>query len=1782
MTRCRSPLASYVLLTSLLKYASASWQKQQQDTPPSFPTTTTSSSSPIQVSNFDSHNNNNNNNDCHKPPIPQNEFFHKQVYTVGVHAIRGLEAAFAETNATFGTYLSQTAGQRFDPPIQFRVKPLYFDEIFKAIDADELDFLYSNPGVYSCIGTEVGATALVTAIKRLSVRDKTFDLDVYGGVIAVRADNNDIHHMSDLKDKVIGAGAIIDLMAGQMQIYEMGLAGLSYVNDPKQFVFTKNQFDVVNGVLDGTFDVGFVRTGQIEVTKDHNGTLIDGDLFRIIEPKIYVMQNDDIFPFLHSTTIFPEWPLASLTHVTEDVAQEVQEALLKLHHHALVWENLQECADLSGMDNCKTLHPTDLHEDAPCDTNWELAQLAANASEIGHFGGFRTSRSYFELRSMQQKAGFMLQDEERPGRWYCTRPSNLYEGITCPKGFFKRRPIEFKNGCAQVGLESTCNKTGYDCFCKPCVKAFDVDVYPFNASAEDVHSTEYYGESLPGCAKMEICGTVEQGKDITMRIFDNVNRDNAEVQVISHAGKETKELQVNRLSDHGYEFVINDKRVQAQVVDILVNGVPISQSPIRVIVVEYNCAAEHGDKRVVDADGNCVCAPGTYRVGQSCLGAGPFFVMIFALVVVGLAITICVIVGYKKQQSDSVWLVSVDELHFNQPIEVVGSGAFGVVVLGQYRGTKVAVKRVIPAQNAPAKPNNTLSSMDSKGNNRNSNRGSVFKASKRFSQKLKVDPTTFQDEPQGDVEAPAGNKMDGSASVSVSRAHDGDWTNMILGDDNYGSAIKILENATLAGAADNMSISMGRGSGGSSNKRHWLPLFMRWDEHSKLRKEFVSEMRLLSRLRHPCITTVMGAVICPRVDPMLVMEYMEYGSLYDLLRNETMYAGGEIILQIIRDITQGINFLHSSKPPILHGDLKAKNILVDSRFRAKVADFGFSHIKSGMTSKKAKLQGTPVFLAPEYLKRKSSYTTQCDMYSFGMILYEVYARKDPFEGEELQKLLPKICHPRINKRPDMPVSCPPKIADVMKKCWSPNPFFRPAAKDVDYILVEMSAKEAEPLAREAFSENISRKPTSLYDVFPKHIADALNAGKGVEPESHECVTVVFSDIVGFTTISQTFTPMKVSQMLDRLYQAFDSLAKKHSVFKVETIGDAYMGVTNLGNNEFETHAKNACLYALDIVEAASKILVDTDAPEKGTVQIRVGFHSGPVVSNVIGSLNPRYGLFGDTVNTASRMESNSIVGRIHCSQEAADLVMQQAPEIPVTMRGKINVKGKGKMTTYWVGDNKKRLSTIQDHSGCELETDDLLGLSNPDNDVLAVSEPDVLADSSPDVLAESEILADIGHLSEESGGEEELEAKSAVSSIAEADDLHSSSGKTKETKATDWSSMSASQDDATNLNSLSEDPVEHKIDCVSDVLLEHLKDIVASRPVNSKADPTESVMIKALEQYLGSDNTLLTEAAAPIAPPQQVAASGTGHDAKLSFKVQQQLHRFVEVICSKHNPTTKFHNFSHATHVVLATHRLLAQTRDSMDKQTFRLDPLSWFALAMGALIHDVDHRGVPNFCLKKADKELHERYRGRATQEQNSLNVGWETLMSAEFSDLRATIYQTKEELTRFRQLLVRQVIATEIFDPQLVKARLEQWQQAFGEQRPDPGVDVANQQSIAVLELLIQASDTSHLMQSWSIYTKWNANLFQEMYKAYKAGYLPKDPSKGWYEGELKFYDTYIIPLATRLQETKVFGGECLKNAKQNRQKWQENGKALVNGMMVKCQDSGDSDFFPAVEIV
>eukprot|EP00977_Amphora_coffeiformis_P006203 scaffold1336_cov174-Amphora_coffeaeformis.AAC.5 len=324
-----------------------------------------------------------------------------------------------------------------------------------------------------------------------------------------------------------------------------------------------------------------------------------------------------------------------------------------------------------------------------------------------------------------------------------------------------------------------------------------------------------------------------------------------------------------------------------------------------------------------------------------------------------------------------------------------------------------------------------------------------------------------------------------------------------------------------------------------------------------------------------------------------------------------------------------------------------------------------------------------------------------DMYSIGIIIYEIYSRKSPYEGEDFRDTIRKICDRRVNKRPPTPEMCPSKMSDLMKKCWSPDPEFRPKAKDLDLLLMDMNSRDAEPLEPEDNKEKQPRTGDMLYQLFPSKVADVLKRGEKVEPETHENVTVIFSETMNFNEMTRSVTPLKISQMLDRLYLALDKVASQHHVFKVETVGDAYMGVTNLENDQDDTHVKNAAEFAMAMVREASTILIDPENPQLGCINIRVGFHSGPVVSNVIGSLNPRYGLFGDTVNTASRMETNSKANRILCSESSKRLLVEQAPGIGVTCRGKIAVKGKGEMMVYWVESDNQDAPASAEQDGAQ-------------------------------------------------------------------------------------------------------------------------------------------------------------------------------------------------------------------------------------------------------------------------------------------------------------------------------------------------------------------------------------------------------------------------------------------------------------------------------------------------
>ena len=283
----------------------------------------------------------------------------------------------------------------------------------------------------------------------------------------------------------------------------------------------------------------------------------------------------------------------------------------------------------------------------------------------------------------------------------------------------------------------------------------------------------------------------------------------------------------------------------------------------------------------------------------------------------------------------------------------------------------------------------------------------------------------------------------------------------------------------------------------------------------------------------------------------------------------------------------------------------------------------------------------------------------------------------------------------------------------------------------------------------------------------------------------------------------------------------------------------------------------------------------------------------------------------------------------------------------------------------------------------------------------------------------------------------------------------------------------------------------------------------------------------------------------------------------------KQLRNYVTLIAKAYRDNP-FHNFEHASHVTMSAVKLLnrivapeqfilksspdasskGQIASTLHDHTYGItsDPLTQFACLFAALIHDVDHTGVPKDAqLVKEGAPIATLYKNKAVAEQNSVDVAWALFMDSRFDELRAAICPKDADMRRLRQLVVNSVMATDLVDENLKALRNARWKKAFTNlespvSSAESSRDNVNRKATIVIEHLIQASDVAHTMQHWHIYRKWNERLFKEMYLAYKAGRADSDPAETWYEGELGFFDFYIIPLAKKLKECGVLESQLM----------------------------------------
>jgi guanylate cyclase len=202
-----------------------------------------------------------------------------------------------------------------------------------------------------------------------------------------------------------------------------------------------------------------------------------------------------------------------------------------------------------------------------------------------------------------------------------------------------------------------------------------------------------------------------------------------------------------------------------------------------------------------------------------------------------------------------------------------------------------------------------------------------------------------------------------------------------------------------------------------------------------------------------------------------------------------------------------------------------------------------------------------------------------------------------------------------------------------------------------------------------------RSERLLLNVLPEPIAARLKRDSGVIAEHYDSVSVVFADLVGFTERSQVMAPQELVSLLDQIFSAFDRLVDREGMEKIKTIGDAYMAAGGLPEPR-PGHLEAAVRTALAMRDEIADLARRSGQP---WLAVRIGIDTGPAVAGVIGRRKFIYDLWGDTVNTASRMESHGLPGQIQVTERVAAAL---DPRFTVEPRGTVEVKGKGPMTTF--------------------------------------------------------------------------------------------------------------------------------------------------------------------------------------------------------------------------------------------------------------------------------------------------------------------------------------------------------------------------------------------------------------------------------------------------------------------------------------------------------------------
>ncbi|KAJ0031865.1 hypothetical protein Pint_12952 [Pistacia integerrima] len=243
---------------------------------------------------------------------------------------------------------------------------------------------------------------------------------------------------------------------------------------------------------------------------------------------------------------------------------------------------------------------------------------------------------------------------------------------------------------------------------------------------------------------------------------------------------------------------------------------------------------------------------------------------------------------------------------------------------------------------------------------------------------------------------------------------------------------------------------MVKGSYGEVYRADWngtevaVKKFLDQDFSGDALMQFKCEVDIMLRLRHPNVVLFMGAVTHPPHFSILT-EFLPRGSLYRLLHRPNQLLDEKRRTRMALDVAKGMNYLHTSHPTIVHRDLKSPNLLVDKNWVVKVCDFGLSRTKHHTFLSSKSTAGTPEWMAPEVLRNERA-NEKCDVYSFGVILWELATLRIPWKGLNPMQVVGAVGFQ--NRRLEIPEDVDPVVAQIICDCWQTEPHLRPSFSEL--------------------------------------------------------------------------------------------------------------------------------------------------------------------------------------------------------------------------------------------------------------------------------------------------------------------------------------------------------------------------------------------------------------------------------------------------------------------------------------------------------------------------------------------------------------------------------------------------------------------------------------------------------------------------------------------------------------------------------------------------------------